>query len=90
MGGEVAPRRYDNEQLARLSRITTDIDCECPRHLAELVAQLTAFEVYSAGCASRDEDDRALHQYLHRTTASARAAVEEALGRVVAAEGIEV
>lgn len=88
--GEVAPRRYDNEQLSRLARISTDIDCECPRHLAELVGQLTAFEIYSAGCASRDDDDRALHQYLHRTTASARAAVEEALGRVIAAEGIEV
>ena len=88
--GDVAPRRYDNEQLGRLARISTDIDCECPRHLAELVGQLTAFEVYSAGCASRDDDDRALHQYLHHTTASARAAVEEALARVVAAEGIDV
>lgn len=88
--GDVVPRRYDNEQLGRLARISTDIDCECPRHLAELVGQLTAFEVYSAGCASRDDDDKALHQYLHYTTASARAAVEEALARVVVAEGIDV
>ena len=89
-GDEIKPRRFDNEQLSRLARITSSIDCECPQHLAELVAQLSAFEVYSAGCASRDENDRALHQYLHRTTASARAEVEEALMRVVVAEGIEL
>jgi transposase-like protein len=88
--GAIVPRRFDNEQLSRLARITSSIDCECPRHLAELVGQLAAFEVYSAGCANRDEDDRALHQYLHRTSASARAGIEAALARVVKAEGIEI
>ena len=89
-GGDVTPRRFDSEQLSRLARITSSIDCECPQHLASLVAQLSAFEIYSASCASRDENDRALHQYLHRSTASARAEVEEALMRVVVAEGIEL
>ncbi len=89
-GGEPEPRQYTREQLATLSRISTEIDCECPQHLAQLVAELTAFEVYSASCASRDEDDRALHEYLHRTTAAARASIEAALARVVAFEGIEV
>lgn len=89
-GDPVKPRRFDSEQLSRLARITSSIDCECPQHLAEIVAQLTAFELYSAACASRDENDRELHQYLHRSTASARAEVEEALMRVVIAEGIEL
>ena len=89
-GDEPASRRFDSEQLSRLAQITSSIDCECPRHPAELVGQLSAFELYSAGCASRDAEDRALHQYLHRTTAAARAEVEEALQRVIDAEGIEV
>jgi len=84
------PRRYSADELAVLSGISSDIDCECPQHLASLVAELTAFEIYSAGCANRDDDDRALHEYLHRTTAAARAAIEEALARVVEAEGIRL
>lgn len=86
--GPVAPRRFNNQQLTRLTRASTAIDCECPHHLAQLVGDLTAFEVYSAQCANRDEDDAALHRYLHQTTAQARALVEAALERVAEAEGI--
>ena len=82
-------RRFTREQLGRLSKVVTSIDCECPRHLAQLAADLTAFEQYCAGCASVDEEDRALHEYLHRTTARARAEIEEALERVVRAERLE-
>ncbi len=89
-GEAIVARRFNNEQLSRLARITSSIDCECPRHLAELVGQLAAFEMYSANCANRDEDDRALHRYLHRASAAARAGIEAALARVVEAEGIEV
>ncbi len=84
------PRRFSNEQLARLSRIESAVDCECPQHLAQLVADLSAFELYSASCASRDDDDRALHEYLHASSADARARIEEALARVVAAEGLSI
>ncbi len=87
--GPVAPRRFNNQQLTRLARASTAIDCECPHHLAQLVGDLTAFEVYSAQCANRDEDDAALHRYLHQTTAQARALIEAALERVAEVEGIE-
>lgn len=90
VGAAPAPRRYTGDELATLSRIESGIDCECPQHLASLVAELTAFEIYSAGCANRDDDDRELHEYLHRTTAAARAAIEEALARVIEAEGIRL
>ena len=85
----VAPRRFSNLQLATLARASTSIDCECPHHLAQLVGDLSAFEVYSANCANRDEEDAALHRYLHQTTAQARALIEAALERVAKAEGIE-
>lgn len=87
--GPVPRRRFNNQQLTRLARASTTIDCECPHHLAQLVGDLTAFEVYSAQCANRDEDDAALHRYLQQTTAQARALVETALERVAEAEGIE-
>ncbi|MDJ0813776.1 MAG: MerR family transcriptional regulator [Woeseiaceae bacterium] len=87
--GEIPARRFNQQQLTKLARASTAIDCECPHHLAQLVGDLTAFEVYSAQCANRDEDDARLHRYLHQTTAQARALIEEALERVAVAEGID-
>ena len=86
--GPIAPRRFNQQQLANLSRASTAIDCECPHHLAQLVGDLSAFEIYSANCANRDEEDAALHAYLHQTTAQARALIEVALQRVAEAEGL--
>ena len=87
--GPIAPRRFNNSQLTKLAQASTAINCECPHHLAQLVGDLSAFEVYSANCANRDEEDAALHRYLHQTTAQARALIEVALERVADAEGIE-
>lgn len=86
MDAVVAPRRFSQEQLAALATVSSAIDCECPHHLAELVGDLTAFEIYSANCASRNDEDAALHRYLHQTTAQARALIEKALQRVAEAE----
>jgi hypothetical protein len=89
VSGPIAPRRFTHRQLSTLAHSSATIDCECPRHLAQLVGDLTAFEIYSAQCANRDDDDAALHRYLHETTAHARAMIEVALERVAAAEGID-
>ncbi len=87
--GEAAPRRFSQQQLANLANISSTIECECPQHLAQLVSDLSAFEVYSAQCANRDDEDAALHRYLHQTTAEARALIEVALHKVAEAEGLE-
>lgn len=86
--GVVEPRRFSQEQLAALANVSSDIECECPHHLAELVGDLTAFEIYSANCASRNDEDAALHRYLHQTTAQARVLIEKALQRLAEAEGL--
>lgn len=87
---EIPLRLFTATQLARLSKVSTDIDCECPSQLAALVNELTAFEVYSANCANRSEDDEKLHRYLHARSAEARAIIEEALQAVIRCEGISV
>ncbi len=84
----IEPRRFTQQQLATLSSVSTGIECECPRHLAQMAGDLGAFEVYSANCAHRNAEDAALHAYLHATTAQARALIEAALERVAQAEGI--
>lgn len=87
--GAIAPRLFNQQQLANLANTSSAIDCECPQHLAQLVSDLSAFEIYSANCANRDDDDAALHRYLHQTTAQARALIEVALEKVADAEGLD-
>jgi DNA-binding transcriptional MerR regulator len=86
--GPVAPRRFNAQQLSNLSGVSSAIDCECPKHLAQLVTDLSAFEIYSASCVSLGDEDEALHRYLHKTTAAARAMIEIALERVAKAENL--
>jgi hypothetical protein len=83
-------RRYSPEQLSRLSRIQSAIDCECPKHLADILNTLGAFELYSQECEDRDDRDAALHAYLHASTAQARSLMEDALARVIEAENLQI
>ncbi len=81
-------RRFDREQLQTLAQASSAVACECPRHLVDLVNDLTAFEIYSRECISLSPEDAELHAYLHHTTARARALIEEALDRVATEEGL--
>lgn len=83
-----APRRFDNKTLAEISLASVVLNCECPHHISELLVQLGNFEAYSAECESRTPADAALHHYLKEMTGNARALLEDALVRVVQAEGI--
>jgi hypothetical protein len=90
LGGPVPPRRFDSAALTRIAAASPTVRCECPHHLVQLVSSLAAFERYSQECEDRNDDDAALHAYLHVATAQARALLEVALARVLEAEGIEV
>ena len=86
----IQPRRYDDAKLSQIAALSTAVECECPHHMADLVFSLASFEQYSAACASKNEDDAAMHRYLHATTAQARAQLETALARLIEFEGLEV
>jgi DNA-binding transcriptional MerR regulator len=90
-GLEEAPaRRFDPEQLARITTMATAIACECPRHLADLINSLAAFETYSSQCRNRNPKDAEVHGFLYATTGAARALIEQGLERVIELEGIKV
>lgn len=84
----IAPRRYDDATLADLAGLSSTIACECPRHLAELLMQLSHFEAYSAECAHQSPADARLHAYLQHVAAQARGLFEVALERVAVQEGL--
>jgi DNA-binding transcriptional MerR regulator len=90
MDEPIPPRRFDGETLAAMANLSSKIRCECPRHLADLLFRLTAFEAYSADCENRNEQDAEVHARLHRATAHARVLIEEALDYVIEAEDIDL
>ncbi|MEM1264127.1 MAG: MerR family transcriptional regulator [Pseudomonadota bacterium] len=80
---DIPPRRFAEADLSAILRRQSDIACECPQHLADLIQGLAAFEVYSEQCEARDEKDAALHRYLQGTAARARSLMEEAMDTLV-------
>lgn len=76
--------------LNRLLDVKSDLYCECPQQLAHLLLGVVAFERYSAECASRDGLDALIHIQLQRVAAESRSLLDQALRRLLAAEGIEV
>ncbi|SDG77886.1 MULTISPECIES: MerR family transcriptional regulator [unclassified Duganella] len=82
------PRRLSDEELAALANASTSINCECPRHLADILMILASFERYSAQCANRNAMDAAMHEDLARSAGHARMMMEDALERLAYAEGL--
>jgi hypothetical protein len=76
--------------LQRVAAISTQVLCECPRHVAELISQLSSFEKYSNECLNSSVNDAKLHAYLSAVSGTARALFEEALQRVALQEGIDL
>ena len=85
---EVPPRRYTDAALTDFAALSPTIACECPRHVAELLMQLSHFEAYSAECQHQSPADAAMHAYLRRVAGTARALFETALERLVIEEGL--
>lgn len=88
LGATIPPRKYDDATLARMANISTHVLCECPRHVAEIIALLVSFEQYSQECLNKSAEDAGLHAYLHSVSGSARALFEHALQRVAEHEGL--
>lgn len=85
----VAPPRYDDAALAAYAAAGSTVQCECPRHLADLLMMVASFERYSAQCASRNDADALLHGELEHAAAMARTVLELAMERLVRAEGLD-
>ena len=89
-GAVIAQRKYSDATLARVAGVSTQVLCECPRHVAELIAQLASFEQYSQECLNKNADDAHLHAYLHSVSGTTRSLFENALEKIAAHEGIDL
>lgn len=89
LGAEpVPPRRWDDATLADFANLSPTIACECPRHVAELLMQISHFEAYSAECEHRNAADAELHAYLRQVATASRIRFEAALEHVALHEGL--
>ncbi len=79
--------RFAAPLLEQVRQRPSPLSCECPRHLADLIGALAAFEDYSAQCESANANDAALHASLRASAGHARHTVESALLRLAAQEG---
>lgn len=90
LGQPIAARQFSDKVLQRVANIPSQVLCECPRHVAELIGQLSRFEDYSHDCLNQSPKDAELHTQLNRVAATARALFEQALQMVAAHEGISL
>ena len=84
----VPPRRYNDTTLSNFAAQASAVACECPRHVIDLLKQLSYFETYSAECEQLSPADFVLHAYLQQTTGAARHLFELALQRLAIHEGL--
>jgi DNA-binding transcriptional MerR regulator len=84
----ILPPRFGDAALTQFAGLSSEIACECPSHLAELLLQVSYFEKYSSDCANRSAADAQLHAYLQQVAGTARMLFEKALEQVAIAEGL--
>ena len=77
------PRLHTEGQLAEALTMKTELSCECPQHLSELIGKLAEFETYSAECSVDNWRDAAVHSCIYTYTSQARWLMEKALDLVL-------
>ena len=80
--------RFADLGLTEFASIASEVACECPSHLAQLLLQISSFETYSGECANKNAADAQFHTYLQRIAGAARMLFETALEQVAAIEGL--
>jgi len=83
------PRQFGTLELAAAGSLKSTLDCECPKHISELITALAAFEEYSASCSIDNWHDAAVHSCIYAYTGQARHLMEKALQAVLEERGEE-
>ena len=73
------PRLFNDAALRAAAEEKIVIDCECPRHLSELIRSLNDFEAYSSACSVDNWKDAAIHASIYAYSCQARHLMEKAL-----------
>ena len=83
------PRQFGAVELAAAASLESTFDCECPKHIAQLITALIAFEEYSASCSVDNWHEAAVHSCIYAYAGQARHLMEKALRTVLEERGEE-
>ena len=83
------PRQFGAVELAAAAALESTLDCECPKHIAQLITALIAFEEYSASCSVDNWHEAAVHSCIYAYAGQARHLMEKALRTVLEERGEE-
>lgn len=83
------PRQFTEVQLSAARQLKSALDCECPRHIADLIRSLSHFEEYSSSCSVENWHDAAIHACIYAYTCQARWLMERALQAILEERGEE-
>ena len=83
------PRQFSENELLAARQLKSTLDCECPRHISDLISALANFEAYSSSCSVENWHDAAVHSCIYAYTGQARHLMEKALQAVLEERGEE-
>lgn len=83
------PPQFTQHELSAARLLQSTIDCECPRHITDLIRALAHFEEYSASCSVENWHDAAVHSCIYAYTGQARWLMEKALSAVLEERKVE-
>jgi len=83
------PRQFSDNELSAARQLKSILDCECPRHISDLISALANFEEYSSSCSVENWHDAAVHSCIYAYTGQARHLMEKALQAVLEDRGQE-
>ena len=63
--------------------LSNKLNCECPKHLTDLIRRLSAFEEYSQTCGAENWKQAAVHACVYSYANQARHLIEKALRSVL-------
>ena len=83
------PKQFSDDELSAARQLKSTLDCECPRHISDLISALANFEAYSSACSVENWHDAAVHSCIYAYTGQARHLMEKALQAVLEERGEE-
>jgi len=83
------PREFSSQELTAARGLQSTLDCECPRHITDLIRALASFEEYSVNCSGESWQEAAVHSCIYAYTGQARWLMEKALAAVLDERKVE-
>ena len=77
------PRQYGEPELSAARMLSNTLDCECPKHITDLIHALANFEDYSVSCSVENWRDATIHSCIYAYTSQARWLMEKSLSAVL-------